>query len=352
MTELITPEARAAVNAYKIQQVAESAALTAAMSRPTPAVGANSPNAEVRPVAVSQGDHFNQNNFDPEAVVADIKRRPLRDSYVSSDRDEPTGPMLPPAGVDIPDELRAAMAKHDAAYDAWRDAVEARDDYQDEAGASRNKRAAAIRAAGIAAAQGKPRPKIPAAISEADEAVEVAVLSHVIASRRREASKAAEDVTALTLWHAHRWVDTIADGFAPSIDEARAAVSAAIQAVEKAEGVLSQAARLRGFAHMIRVTDAGGRVSARDVPLLVGAYSDAMVSEGHRMAEAHQRSPLPLLARTRAALDDLAACDLAAKPHPDTTWRVDSTAQRVTSGPVTFTSGPADPFENSHDGTV
>lgn len=263
--------------------------------------------------------------FDASAVASTIDTPRSGPTYLPGEFAEPTTPMLPPPGVEVPADLAEAITEWHAAYDKWRDSAERVGDYQDEARASRAKRAAAIRAAGEAEVAGRKRPSIPRATSEEAEAEEVAILSAVVRARCREADAASAKVTRATIAHAAGFIDPVAEGFAPALAEAREALSAAIQAVGRLAGIHDRVVSLRAQAHFAALQDAGARLSTRAIPALAREYHGVSVSERHRLADAYSRAPWHLLSRAQEALEDFAQVDHAKMPHVDTVKPVGAT---------------------------
>ncbi|MFY1687467.1 hypothetical protein [Plantactinospora sp. WMMB782] len=238
--------------------------------------------------------------------------------HIEGEPREPNAPLLPPPGVGVPADITAAHAAYISAYDAWRDATEALDDYISDAQMSRARRADAIRAAGIAEAAGRERPTIPSAVSEEAEAVEAQIKSAVVATRLREANRASDAMTDMVIRHAGRWVAPVSARFPEAIAEARAAIERARAAVDAAASAQTASAWMRAFDHAARLEAAGVSVNKVRTGRLVGAYTDATTTHKHRQNEGYHRAPWHLLDQALRALADLEASNLAAVPHPDT----------------------------------
>lgn len=256
--------------------------------------------------------------FDPADVLAKMPPRPTTGSgHEAGEYLAPAEPILPPAGVEVPADLAAALAEYDTRREAWESAVDAVEDYKDDARQSRATRAAAIQAAGRAAAQGKPRPKIPAAVSEADEETEVAVLTAVVNARRSEATAAAKRADKLTATYAAGWAAEVVDRFGPALAEATAAVQTAYEATQRAEGILSQSAHWRSVALAADLERAGVRVSDDRRARILSDLLDASKTWQAAAAEAQHRGPVHLLGEVHAALGVLRQCDPGAVPSAD-----------------------------------
>ncbi|MBQ0893445.1 hypothetical protein KBX37_10115 [Micromonospora sp. U56] len=257
--------------------------------------------------------------FDPADIAAQMPPRPVTASGVmAGDLREPAAPLAPPPGVEVPEDHAAALAEADARYQAWRDAVEAVDEYADTARDSRTRRADAIREAGRAAAQGKPRPAIPTATSEDEEAAEVAILSAVVEARRREADAATKRADKIAAKYAPEWSAQVVASFGPALAAASEAVRAALDAVGRAEGVLGVASAWRAIAVAEELERRGVRVNDHGRARIMSDLLDATKSQLFTGAESASRNPVALLSQVRDALGTLSQCDAGAVPSPDT----------------------------------
>ncbi|MFG3603473.1 hypothetical protein [Micromonospora chersina] len=174
-----------------------------------------------------------------------------------------------------------------------------------------------VLSAGRAYAHGKPRPKIPTAISEAEEETEVRVLSVAVNTRRSEADAAARRADRLTLTYAADWAAEAVKRQAPALAEATEAVQAAYEAAQRAEAVLSQAAHWRSVALAADLKRAGVTVSEPQRMRILSDLLDASKTNSYRQAEAQRRSPVDLMDQVHKALGNLRQCDAGAIPHPD-----------------------------------
>ncbi|MFC7708497.1 hypothetical protein [Micromonospora lupini] len=256
--------------------------------------------------------------FDPSDVAAKMPpRRTTGSAHEAGDHLDPAEPIAPPSGVEVPADLAAALDEYDAKRAAWLAAVDAVEDYQGDARDSRSKRAAAISAAGRAAAQGKPRPKIPNAISETDEETEVRILDAVVNTRRAEATAAARKADKLTAGYASAWAAEVIDRFGPALDAASAAAQAAYEAAGRAEGILNMAAHWRSLALAADLERAGVRVNETRRARILSDLLDASKTQLYRSAEARHGSPVDLLNQVHQALGSLRQCDPGAIPSAD-----------------------------------
>ncbi|MEW2477794.1 hypothetical protein AB0875_28880 [Micromonospora gifhornensis] len=257
--------------------------------------------------------------FDPADVVAKVPPpRPTRNPIEAGDPRDPAAPVAPPAWVtDIPADLAAALGEYAEKRAAWTDAVDAVEDYRDEARTSRIKRDAAIADAGRAVAQGKPRPKIPSATTEADEAVEVAILARAADTRRAEVNAAARKADRVTATYAAQWAAEAIDRFGPALDEATTAVQAAYEAASRAEAVLGQAAFWRSLALITDLKRAGVNVSERQRVRIMSDLLDASKPWQYANAESQHRNPAKLLNDVHVALGTLRTCDPGVIPAAD-----------------------------------
>ncbi|MEU7935093.1 hypothetical protein [Micromonospora echinofusca] len=256
--------------------------------------------------------------FDPADVVAQLPPRPQTGSgAIAGELREPTQPLAPPQGVEVPEDHAAALAEFDRRDAAWRDAVDAVEDYRDAARLSRAQRATAIREAGRAAAQGSRRPKIPDAISEDAEAVEVAILSSVVDVRRAEATAAAQRADTLAEKYAPTYAAALVERFTPQLAEASAALQAAIEKTTGAEGLLGLIAAWRSLVIAAELKRDGVRVTDHQRARIMSDLLDSAKTQHFRTAEAHHRSPSDLLGQARDALGRLHQCDPHAVPNPD-----------------------------------
>ncbi|GAA1795630.1 hypothetical protein HC028_18510 [Planosporangium flavigriseum] len=311
----LTQEALAAIAEYKADPQLPG--------RPHPALTptSDSPLLDVRPALVpghATGD-ADAIGFDPQKVIASLDRRPTftGTGHVAGDFDEPPSPITPPPGVEVPADLAAAYRVCEERRQAWEAAVDAVQDYQDDARQSRTRRAAAIREAGRAAAQGKKRPPIPAEISEAEEATEVQVLSEVVRARFGEARAAAHAADKLIGKYAADWAALTEDRFGPELDAATAAVQAAVERVGRAGGTRHSAAFWRSLAIAEDLAREGVRVTERDRQRIASDLLDAITHPTYRAAEGQRRAALDLLGQTHEALGLLRQCNPGAVPHPD-----------------------------------
>ncbi|MFE9691755.1 hypothetical protein [Micromonospora sp. NPDC005806] len=192
---------------------AEAAAKAAADVRPRPTL-----------VNGNTGEPFGP-AFDPAAMLAEVKREP-RQTYIAGDGLDPIPPVYIPAHVAAKiDGLLGLYADHEAAMDADDAAVDAVEEYEVDARTKRAERAAAFKAAARAAAAGKPRPKIPAAPSDADEAAELAVLRGVVDIKRQEADAIARRINALVGDHGEMIAAQAATEYAPALARLEAALT-------------------------------------------------------------------------------------------------------------------------------
>jgi hypothetical protein len=261
-------------------------------------------------------------------VAATSPRSIDRSGYSPADGDHkyPAEPFAPPAWVEVPADLAAALAEYETKRSAWEEAVDAVGDYQEDARASRAARQSAIQAAGRAAAQGKPRPKIPTAISESDEATETQVLTVVVNTRRAEADAAARKADRLTLTYAAGWAAEAVDRFGPALADATAAAQAAYESAQRAEAVLNQSAHWRSVALVADLKRAGVNVSEHQRARILSDLLDASKTVFHRQAEAQHRSAVDLLGQVHTALGTLRQCDPGVIPAPDTLYMPGSEA--------------------------
>ena len=326
MTDPTTTDMAARIEGMR----AEIAALNAATAtptgdplagRPTPALtsSADGPQGSVSP-ALSPGRdaHGYAPAFDPADVAAQMPPRPQSGTWHDpGEFREPAAPLAPPAWAEVPADLAAALAEYDAKRSTWDDAVDAVEEYRDKARQSRAQREATIRAAGRAAAQGKPRPKIPVEISEAEEETEVRVLSTVVDVRRSEADAAARKADSLTMTYAPQWAAEAVERFAPALAEATTTAQAAYEAAQRAEGVLNQAAHWRSLALAADLKRSGVRVNEHQRSRIMSDLLDAIKADRYQRAEAQRVAPTDLLNRTHEALGVLRVCSPGAIPHPD-----------------------------------
>ncbi|MER7440462.1 hypothetical protein [Micromonospora avicenniae] len=296
---------------------------------PTPVLSptTDGPQAEVSPALTTGMDALNYAPaFDPAEVAATVAAATPRPStgsgYSPADGDylHPAEPFAPPAWADVPADLAAALAEYDAKRDAWSDAVDAVEDFRDDARQSRATREAAIQAAGRAVASGKPRPKIPAAISEADEETEIRVLTAVVNARRAEADAAARKADKLTATYAAGWAAEAVDRFGPALDDANAAVRAAYEAAARAEAVLTQSAHWRSLALAEDLKRAGVRVTEHQRARILSDLLDASKPWQYHSAEGHHRNPTALLNQAHEALGTLRRCDPGVIPGTDSLY--------------------------------
>ncbi|GAA2700065.1 hypothetical protein ACFY2R_17095 [Micromonospora olivasterospora] len=271
-------------------------------------------------------------DFDPAAVAAEMHSGGSSGAgYLPGEFPEPARPLMPPAGADLPAAVAASLKEYTDAHTAWERACDAVSEYQETARISRVRREDAIRAAGQAVAQGKPRPKIPAEVSEADEATEVKILAAVVADRRMSANRASRALSDAVIAHAPEFVAPLTARFAPAIEAIREKAGELRRMVEAAEGTVSGVARYRALSHVGVLRKMGASVSDAGVASLVGEYSAAVRSPADRLAAARGRSPLHLLIDMTDAVNGLADAQLDAMPHPDTLGvvGVDGAAQRA-----------------------
>ncbi|MEW2383703.1 hypothetical protein AB0873_16685 [Micromonospora sp. NPDC047707] len=288
---------------------------------PTPAADPSPPAAPAPAPALTSGrDAYGYAPpFDPAEVAAKVPPRPVTGSgHQAGDYLEPAEPFAPPAGVEVPADLVAALAEYDARRAAWVAAVDAVEDFRDDARESRAKRDAAISAAARAEVQGKSRPKIPNATSETDEETEVRILTAVVNARRGEATAAARKADRLTMTYAPQWAAEAVERFGPALDKATAAVQAAYEAAEAAEAVLGQAAHWRSLALAEDLKRAGVNVSEHRRARMMSDLLDASKPWQYASAEGHQRNPVALLHQVHAALGTLRQCDPGVVPAADT----------------------------------
>lgn len=311
--------------AFRAEHAALSAELAALRSAPTdPLPGLPKPvNAGPAP-ALSPGRAANDHagpTFDAAEVAAQIPPRPATTSHhVAGEFREPTQPLAPPTGVAVPEDHAAALAAFDRLEAVWRDAVDAVEDYRDTARTSRAAEAAAIRAASIAVHQGKRRPPIPAAISEEAEAREVAVLSGVVDRCRAEASTAARKADQLAEKYAPQYAAALVERWSPQLEDAAAALQAAIEKVAGAEVLLGVIAAWRSLEIAAGLKTDGVRVTEHQQGRIASDLLNASKTQLYRSAEGHHRSPADLLGQARDALGELRRCDPTVVPGPDTIY--------------------------------
>ncbi|ADL48486.1 hypothetical protein [Micromonospora aurantiaca (nom. illeg.)] len=260
--------------------------------------------------------------FDAAAVAAQMPPRPPTASHHHDDGEfrDPTQPLAPPTGVEVPEDHAAAMAEFDRLDAAWRDAVDAVADYRDTAQASRAAEAAAIRDASAAVHQGKRRPPIPAAISEEAEAREVAVLSGVVDRCRAEASTAARKADQLAEKYAPQYAAAMVERWAPQLEDAADALQAAAEKVAGAEALLDVIAVWRSLEIAAGLKKDGVRVSEHQRMRIAGDLLESSKTQLYRSAERYHRSPADLLGQARDALGQLRRCDPTVVPGPDTIY--------------------------------
>ncbi|MGW0504139.1 hypothetical protein [Micromonospora sp. NPDC003241] len=275
----------------------------------------------VRPAPTSGlAPSFAEPVFDSEKVAAEIARPPVHaaSGHLAGDVREPEEPLAPLAGVEVPADLTGALAEYDRRYQAWQDAVDAVEEWRDEARISRAAREAAIAAAGRAAARGEEwSSDFPEAVSEADEDAKARVLSTVVEVRRREATAAARKADRLSAGYAATWAETAVGGFGPALAEANATAQAAREAALRAESVLTVSAHWRAVALVAELEAQGVRVSEHRRARIASDLLDGMKTSHYATAEAQRRSPSALASEVQQALGTLSACDPGAVPHAE-----------------------------------
>ncbi|MFC8296276.1 hypothetical protein [Micromonospora orduensis] len=314
---------RAEVAALNASTTAATPALTGdplpGLPRPLLTPSTHGPQGDVSPALSPGRDALDYAPaFDPSDIAAKMPpRRTTGSVHEAGDYLDPAEPIAPPAGVEVPADLAAALTEYDAKRAAWSDAVDAVQDFREDARQTRATRDAAIIAAGRAAAQGKPRPKIPNSISETDEETEVRVLTAVVNARRSEATAAAKRADKLTATYAPGWAAEVAERFGPALASATAAAQAAYQAAERAESILNQAAHWRSLALAADLERAGVRVTEHQRARILSDLLDASKPWQYVSAEAQHRSPAALLNQVHEALGTLRQCDPGVIPAAD-----------------------------------
>ncbi|WP_433530759.1 hypothetical protein ACQPYA_01025 [Micromonospora sp. CA-263727] len=280
-----------------------------------PSVAALAPVAGRAPV-------FSTPAFDVAKVVEEVAAPPVEtgSGHVAGEIREPAEPAEPFApldGVEVPADLAAALATYHERWAEWTAAVDAVEAYRDDAQASRAHRRTAISEARRAAARGTKRPAIPAEISEADEAVEVEILSGVVDDRRRRANAAAAQADKLTAKYAGTWGADVVNRFGPALDAATAAAQAAYEAAQRAESVLGQAAHWRSLAIAAELEGKGVRVNEHARTRIMSDLYDYSRSHQYAAMDSRHASPTARVNQLHEAIGALRQSDPAAVPAPD-----------------------------------